>query len=57
MREHRKEVLTDNTTPAKLWEIKNLNEQITEQFEDVIEGLGHKDNHCWLAKPLAHVLE
>ncbi len=55
MWDHRNEVRTTTITPATMRETENLNEQITEQFEEGEAGLGKKGPH-FLDKPLAHVL-
>jgi hypothetical protein len=55
MCDHRNEVRTTTITPATMRETENLNEQIIEQFEEGVAGLGQKDHHL-LAKTLAHVL-
>jgi hypothetical protein len=55
MWDHQTDIRTNTITPAKMRENENLNEQITEHFEDGIAGLSHKDHHG-LAKPLAHIL-
>jgi hypothetical protein len=45
MRDHLKNVCMNTIAHAKMGEIANLNEQITERIEGGIAGLDHKDHH------------